>query len=149
MDTSNLPMEPPPPYPLYQQSQQTLQQSTQSHPPKLQQRQPQGGQQQPISPLQNVPLDFNSSAVSSFFFHTKVGGVTKNHSFLVFISVIATLISKSKSGWSHFIREPQASFHSLDQLTQHTHPSIMSHTHPCFSLWSNHTYLFLQKCMSS
>ncbi|XP_026793401.1 CREB-regulated transcription coactivator 3 isoform X1 [Pangasianodon hypophthalmus] len=63
LDTSNLPMEPPPPYPLYQQSQQTLQQqSTQPHPPNLQQRQPQGGQQQPVSPLQNVPLDFNSSA---------------------------------------------------------------------------------------
>ncbi|MCJ8747374.1 hypothetical protein PDJAM_G00152700 [Pangasius djambal] len=63
LDTSNLPMEPPPPYPLYQQSQQTLQQqSAQSHPANLQQRQPQGGQQQPVSPLQNVPLDFNSSA---------------------------------------------------------------------------------------
>ncbi|XP_060767630.1 CREB-regulated transcription coactivator 3 isoform X2 [Neoarius graeffei] len=62
LDTSNLPMEPPPPYPLYQQSPQTLQQqSTQSHPPNLQQRQPQGGQQQPVSPLQNITLDFNSS----------------------------------------------------------------------------------------
>ncbi|XP_017314047.1 CREB-regulated transcription coactivator 3 isoform X2 [Ictalurus punctatus] len=72
LDTSNLPMEPPPPYPLYQQSQQALQQqSTQSHPSKLQQRQPQGGQQQqPVSPLQNVNMDFNSSApnnMSVFF----------------------------------------------------------------------------------
>ncbi|XP_026992951.1 CREB-regulated transcription coactivator 3 isoform X1 [Tachysurus fulvidraco] len=62
LDTSNLPMEPPPPYPLYQQSQQTMQQqTTQSHQPNLQQHQPQGGQQQPVSPLQNIPLDFNSS----------------------------------------------------------------------------------------
>ncbi|KAK1802266.1 hypothetical protein P4O66_021927 [Electrophorus voltai] len=74
LDTSNLPMEPPPPYHLYQQSQQALQQQpppSQSHPSLHQgskhtavgqQRQPQGGQQQPVSPLQNVPLDFNSSA---------------------------------------------------------------------------------------
>ncbi|XP_017567104.1 CREB-regulated transcription coactivator 3 isoform X1 [Pygocentrus nattereri] len=75
LDTSNLPMEPPPPYPLYQQSQQPLQQQPpQSHPPMQQgaqhtvgqQRQAQGGQQQqqqqpPVSPLQNVPLDFNCS----------------------------------------------------------------------------------------
>ncbi|XP_066509650.1 CREB-regulated transcription coactivator 3-like isoform X2 [Hoplias malabaricus] len=70
LDTSNLPMEPPPPYPLYQQSQQSLQQQQpQSHPSMQQssqhavgqQRQPQGGQQQPpVSPLQNVHLDFNS-----------------------------------------------------------------------------------------
>ncbi|KAK3527961.1 hypothetical protein QTP86_013072 [Hemibagrus guttatus] len=65
LDTSNMPMEPPPPYPLYQQSQQSLQQqSTQSHQSNLQQRQPQG-QQQPVSPLQNVALDFNSSAPNS------------------------------------------------------------------------------------
>ncbi|TSK20027.1 CREB-regulated transcription coactivator 3 [Bagarius yarrelli] len=64
LDTSSLPMEPPPPYPLYQQSQQSLQQQpNQSQPPNLQQRQPQGGQQQqPVSPLQNLHLDFNSSA---------------------------------------------------------------------------------------
>lgn len=72
-------MEPPPPYPLYQQSQQTMQQqTTQSHQPNLQQHQPQGGQQQPVSPLQNIPLDFNSSVVSSysldfFPFITEVG----------------------------------------------------------------------------
>uniref|UniRef100_A0A672LGP7 CREB regulated transcription coactivator 3 n=1 Tax=Sinocyclocheilus grahami TaxID=75366 RepID=A0A672LGP7_SINGR len=82
LDTSNLPMEPPPPYPLYQQTQQPLQQHQQqqpppqSHPsiqqssqhPAVQQR-PTGGQQQhqqhqPVSPLQSVPLDFNSSAVN-------------------------------------------------------------------------------------
>ncbi|KAG9261309.1 CREB-regulated transcription coactivator 3-like [Astyanax mexicanus] len=71
LDTSNLPMEPPPPYPLYQQSQQPLQQqSPQSHSSMQQgsqhavgqQRQPQGGQQPPVSPLQNVHLDFNSAA---------------------------------------------------------------------------------------
>ncbi|XP_016147865.1 CREB-regulated transcription coactivator 3-like [Sinocyclocheilus grahami] len=83
LDTSNLPMEPPPPYPLYQQTQQPLQQHQQqqpppqSHPsiqqssqhPAVQQR-PTGGQQQhqqhqPVSPLQSVPLDFNSSAHNS------------------------------------------------------------------------------------
>ncbi|XP_016358734.1 CREB-regulated transcription coactivator 3-like isoform X4 [Sinocyclocheilus anshuiensis] len=79
LDTSNLPMEPPPPYPLYQQAQQPLQQQPppQSHPsmqqssqhPGVQQRATGGQQQQqqhqPVSPLQNVPLDFNSSAHSS------------------------------------------------------------------------------------
>ncbi|KAL1271020.1 hypothetical protein QQF64_030036, partial [Cirrhinus molitorella] len=79
LDTSSLPMEPPPPYPLYQQTQQPLQQQPppQSHPsiqqssqhPGVQQR-PTGGQQQqqqhqPVSPLQSVPLDFNSSAHNS------------------------------------------------------------------------------------
>lgn len=96
LDIGNLPMEPPPPYPLYQQSQQTMQQqqqqSTQSHPPNLQQRQPQGGQQ-PVSPLQNVPLDFNSSAVSSSFLTAKERGVTEYPYFcLIFINLIALLI---------------------------------------------------------
>ncbi|XP_016396470.1 CREB-regulated transcription coactivator 3-like [Sinocyclocheilus rhinocerous] len=79
LDTSNLPMEPPPPYPIYQQTQQPLQQQPppQSHPsmqqssqhPGVQQRATGGQQQQqqhqPVSPLQNVPLDFNSSAHNS------------------------------------------------------------------------------------
>ncbi|TRY65858.1 hypothetical protein DNTS_018020 [Danionella cerebrum] len=83
LDTSNLPMEPPPPYPLYQQSQQSLQQQQpppQSHQsiqqssqhPGVQQRSTAGQQQlqhqhqhQPVSPLQNVPLDFNSSTHNS------------------------------------------------------------------------------------
>ncbi|KAM9494553.1 CREB-regulated transcription coactivator 3 isoform 6-T6 [Clarias gariepinus] len=66
LDTSSLPMEPPPPYPLYQQSQQTMQQqSTQSHPQNLQQHQSQGGQQHPVSPLQSVSLDFNSSVTNN------------------------------------------------------------------------------------
>lgn len=69
LDTHNLPMEPPPPYPLYQQSQQTMQQQlSQCHPSSMvvgQQRQQQGSQQQPVSPVQNIPLDFNSSTVSS------------------------------------------------------------------------------------
>ncbi|XP_051508646.1 CREB-regulated transcription coactivator 3-like isoform X2 [Myxocyprinus asiaticus] len=85
LDTSNLQMEPPPPYPLYQQTQQPLQQQQQQQPPQshlsmqqssqhpvVQQRQPQGNhqqqqqqQQQPVSPLQNVQLDFNSSAHNS------------------------------------------------------------------------------------
>ncbi|XP_056114995.1 CREB-regulated transcription coactivator 3 isoform X3 [Rhinichthys klamathensis goyatoka] len=78
LDTSNLPMEPPPPYPHYQQTQQqqppqshqSIQQSSQH--PGVQQRQTGGQQQQqqhqqhqPVSPLQNVPLDFNSSAHNS------------------------------------------------------------------------------------
>ncbi|XP_030621865.1 CREB-regulated transcription coactivator 3 isoform X2 [Chanos chanos] len=76
LDTSSLPMEPPPPYPLYSPSQQPLQQQQQqqqqSHQPMQPgsqhavgqgQRQPQGAQQQhsPVSPLHNVPLDYNSS----------------------------------------------------------------------------------------
>lgn len=83
LDTSNLPMEPPPPYPHYQQTQQPLQQQQQppqshqsiqqsSQHPGVQQRQTGGQQQQqqhqqhqPVSPLQNVPLDFNSSAHNS------------------------------------------------------------------------------------
>ncbi|KAK7176098.1 hypothetical protein R3I93_000376 [Phoxinus phoxinus] len=83
LDTSNLPMEPPPPYPHYQQTQQQQQQPPQSHQsiqqssqhPGVQQRQTGGQQQQqqqqqhqqhqPVSPLQNVPLDFNSSAHNS------------------------------------------------------------------------------------
>ncbi|KPP80117.1 CREB-regulated transcription coactivator 3-like [Scleropages formosus] len=73
LDTSSLPMEPPPPYPLYKQSQQALQQQ-QSHPPLQQstqhpqqgpnhhQQQPQQQQQPPVSPLQNLHMDFNSSS---------------------------------------------------------------------------------------
>ncbi|KAG9352303.1 hypothetical protein JZ751_020716 [Albula glossodonta] len=62
LDTSSLPMEPPPPYPLYQQSQQALQQP-QAHPGMQQSSQHPTGQgqpQQPVSPLQNLHLDFSS-----------------------------------------------------------------------------------------
>ncbi|XP_074522773.1 CREB-regulated transcription coactivator 3 isoform X2 [Halichoeres trimaculatus] len=51
LDTSNMPREPPPPYPLYQQSQHALDQNRQRQ---------QQHQQQPVSPLQGIPLDFNS-----------------------------------------------------------------------------------------
>ncbi|KAM9366913.1 LOW QUALITY PROTEIN: CREB-regulated transcription coactivator 3 [Symphorus nematophorus] len=57
LDTSNMPREPPPPYPLYQQSQHAVDQGRQ----RQQQQQPQQQQQQPVSPLQNIPLDFNTS----------------------------------------------------------------------------------------
>ncbi|KAM9860649.1 CREB-regulated transcription coactivator 3 [Aulostomus maculatus] len=50
LDTSNMGREPPPPYPLYQQSQHAVDQARQCQ-----------QQQQPISPLQSVPLDFNTS----------------------------------------------------------------------------------------
>ncbi|XP_005937994.1 CREB-regulated transcription coactivator 3 isoform X2 [Haplochromis burtoni] len=52
LDTSNMPREPPPPYPLYQQPQHVVDQGRQR-----QQQQ----QQQPVSPLQSIPLDFNTS----------------------------------------------------------------------------------------
>ncbi|XP_010875919.2 CREB-regulated transcription coactivator 3 isoform X2 [Esox lucius] len=70
LDTSSLPMEPPPPYPLYQQQhqpsqhsmgqqrQQQQQQQQQQH--HHQQQKHQQLQQQPLSPLQNISLDFNS-----------------------------------------------------------------------------------------
>ncbi|XP_062845748.1 CREB-regulated transcription coactivator 3 isoform X2 [Trichomycterus rosablanca] len=68
LDTSNLPMEPPPPYPLYQQSQQALQQqSSQCHPSGMGSQHAVGQRQlqhQPVSPLQSIPLDFNSSTPS-------------------------------------------------------------------------------------
>ncbi|XP_076002984.1 CREB-regulated transcription coactivator 3 isoform X2 [Genypterus blacodes] len=56
LDTSSMPREPPPPYPLYQQSQHAVGQGQQR-----QQQQQQQQQQQPISPLHNIPLDFNTS----------------------------------------------------------------------------------------
>nr|XP_046252060.1 CREB-regulated transcription coactivator 3 isoform X2 [Scatophagus argus] len=62
LDTSNMPREPPPPYPLYQQPQHAVDQNRQRHPP------PQ--QPQPISPLQNIPVDFSTSQqnnMASFF----------------------------------------------------------------------------------
>lgn len=49
-----MPREPPPPYPLYQQPQHVVDQG----------RQRQQQQQQPVSPLQSIPLDFNTSQVS-------------------------------------------------------------------------------------
>ncbi|XP_061100816.1 CREB-regulated transcription coactivator 3 isoform X3 [Conger conger] len=60
LDTSSLPMEPPPPYPLYQQP---LQQ--QGHPGLQQSSQ----QQQPLSPLHSLHMDFNSSGnnMGAFF----------------------------------------------------------------------------------
>uniref|UniRef100_A0AAX7USD4 CREB regulated transcription coactivator 3 n=1 Tax=Astatotilapia calliptera TaxID=8154 RepID=A0AAX7USD4_ASTCA len=50
LDTSNMPREPPPPYPLYQQPQHIVDQGRQRQ-----------QQQQPVSPLQSIPLDFNTS----------------------------------------------------------------------------------------
>ncbi|KAM8876345.1 CREB-regulated transcription coactivator 3 isoform 1-T1 [Synchiropus picturatus] len=52
LDTSNMPREPPPPYPLYQQPKHAVDPSRQ-----CQQQQ----QQQPISPHHNTVLDFNTS----------------------------------------------------------------------------------------
>ncbi|XP_056877370.1 CREB-regulated transcription coactivator 3 isoform X8 [Takifugu flavidus] len=49
LDTSNMPREPPPPYPLYQQSQHGVDKSRQCQ-----------QQQQPVSPLQNISLDFTN-----------------------------------------------------------------------------------------
>lgn len=48
-----MPREPPPPYPLYQQPQHVVDQGRQRQ-----------QQQQPVSPLQSIPLDFNMSQVS-------------------------------------------------------------------------------------
>ncbi|XP_077375304.1 CREB-regulated transcription coactivator 3 isoform X6 [Festucalex cinctus] len=59
LDTSNMPREPPPPYPLYQQSQHAMDQALQCH----QQHQ---HQHQPVSPLQTVSLDFNPSQHNNF-----------------------------------------------------------------------------------
>ncbi|KAM7424658.1 hypothetical protein PAMA_000828 [Pampus argenteus] len=56
LDTSNMPREPPPPYPLYQQSQHAVDQGRQ-----CQRQQQQQQQQPPVSPLQSIPLDFNTS----------------------------------------------------------------------------------------
>ncbi|XP_017290512.1 CREB-regulated transcription coactivator 3 isoform X3 [Kryptolebias marmoratus] len=61
LDTSNMPREPPPPYPLYQQPQHAVDQSRQRQQPAA----PQQHQQQPVSPLQNIPLDFNASQQNS------------------------------------------------------------------------------------
>uniref|UniRef100_A0A4W5NDB1 CREB regulated transcription coactivator 3 n=1 Tax=Hucho hucho TaxID=62062 RepID=A0A4W5NDB1_9TELE len=68
LDTSSLPMEPPPPYPLYQQLHQQSQHSMGQQQQRQQQRHhhhhhhhhQQQQQQQPVSPLQNISLDFNS-----------------------------------------------------------------------------------------
>ncbi|XP_029944462.1 CREB-regulated transcription coactivator 3 isoform X1 [Salarias fasciatus] len=64
LDTSNMPREPPPPYPLYQQSQHAVDQGRQRQHPH-QPQQPQQQQQQPVSPLQSIPLDFNTSQHNS------------------------------------------------------------------------------------
>ncbi|CAJ1050048.1 CREB-regulated transcription coactivator 3-like [Xyrichtys novacula] len=53
LDMSNMPREPPPPYPLYQQSQHVVDQSRQR-------QQQQHQHQQPVSPLQSVQVDFNA-----------------------------------------------------------------------------------------
>uniref|UniRef100_A0A674ESB7 CREB-regulated transcription coactivator 3-like n=1 Tax=Salmo trutta TaxID=8032 RepID=A0A674ESB7_SALTR len=61
LDTSSLPMEPPPPYPLYQQLHQQSQHSMGQQQQRQQQRHHHHQQQQqPVSPLQNISLDFNS-----------------------------------------------------------------------------------------
>ncbi|XP_048886747.1 CREB-regulated transcription coactivator 3 isoform X1 [Brienomyrus brachyistius] len=57
LDTCRLPMEPPPPYPMYKQSHPAVQQSSQRT-------------VQAMSPLSNLQLDFNSSSqnnMASFF----------------------------------------------------------------------------------
>ncbi|XP_032416795.1 CREB-regulated transcription coactivator 3 isoform X4 [Xiphophorus hellerii] len=71
LDTSNMPREPPPPYPMYQQPQHTVDhgrphQQHQQQPAQHQQHHQQHQQQQqPVSPLQNIPLDFNTSQANS------------------------------------------------------------------------------------
>ncbi|XP_077419771.1 CREB-regulated transcription coactivator 3 isoform X2 [Vanacampus margaritifer] len=55
LDTSNMPREPPPPYPLYQQSQHAVDQVRQCQ-----------HQHQRVSPLQSVALDFNPSQHNNF-----------------------------------------------------------------------------------
>uniref|UniRef100_A0A665WQF3 CREB regulated transcription coactivator 3 n=1 Tax=Echeneis naucrates TaxID=173247 RepID=A0A665WQF3_ECHNA len=66
LDTSNMPREPPPPYPLYQQSQHAVDQGRQCQQQhQHQQQSQQQQQQQPVSPLQNIPLDFNTNQVSA------------------------------------------------------------------------------------
>ncbi|XP_038850394.1 CREB-regulated transcription coactivator 3 isoform X2 [Salvelinus namaycush] len=61
LDTNSLPMEPPPPYPLYQQLHQQSQHSMGQQQQRQQQRHHHHQQQQqPVSPLQNISLDFNS-----------------------------------------------------------------------------------------
>ncbi|XP_077568807.1 CREB-regulated transcription coactivator 3 isoform X1 [Stigmatopora nigra] len=52
LDTSNMPREPPPPYPIYQQSQHAVDQTRQC-------QQQQQHQHQPVPPLQSITLDFN------------------------------------------------------------------------------------------
>lgn len=66
LDTSNMPREPPPPYPLYQQPQHAVDLGR-THQQASQHQQQQ--QQQPVSPLQNIPLDFNSqqNSMASLF----------------------------------------------------------------------------------
>nr|XP_046189003.1 CREB-regulated transcription coactivator 3 isoform X2 [Oncorhynchus gorbuscha] len=68
LDTSSLPMEPPPPYPLYQQLHQQSQHSMGQQQQRQQQRH-HHHQQQPVSPLQNISLDFNSghNNMAAFF----------------------------------------------------------------------------------
>uniref|UniRef100_A0A3P8VKY3 CREB regulated transcription coactivator 3 n=1 Tax=Cynoglossus semilaevis TaxID=244447 RepID=A0A3P8VKY3_CYNSE len=67
LDTSNMPREPPPPYPLYQQSQHGLDQGRQCQ-QQQQQTQQQQQSRQPISPLQGIPLDFNTGQSYSLVF---------------------------------------------------------------------------------
>ncbi|XP_037104172.1 CREB-regulated transcription coactivator 3 isoform X1 [Syngnathus acus] len=59
LDTSNMPREPPPPYPLYQQSQHAVDHARQCQ----QQHQ---HQHQPVSSLQNAALDFNPNQHNNF-----------------------------------------------------------------------------------
>ncbi|XP_037609128.1 CREB-regulated transcription coactivator 3 isoform X3 [Sebastes umbrosus] len=68
LDTSNMPREPPPPYPLYQQPQHAVDQGRQRQ-QQQQQHQQQQQQQQPLSPLQNIPLDFNTSQHNNMIFN--------------------------------------------------------------------------------
>ncbi|KAM9422360.1 CREB-regulated transcription coactivator 3 isoform 2-T2 [Salvelinus alpinus] len=70
LDTNSLPMEPPPPYPLYQQLHQQSQHSMGQQQQRQQQRHHHHQQQQqPVSPLQNISLDFNSghNNMAAFF----------------------------------------------------------------------------------
>uniref|UniRef100_A0A3B5KZV2 CREB regulated transcription coactivator 3 n=1 Tax=Xiphophorus couchianus TaxID=32473 RepID=A0A3B5KZV2_9TELE len=67
LDTSNMPREPPPPYPMYQQPQHAVDHGRphQQHQQQPAQHQQHQQQQQPVSPLQNIPLDFNTSQANS------------------------------------------------------------------------------------
>ncbi|XP_015240310.1 PREDICTED: CREB-regulated transcription coactivator 3 isoform X3 [Cyprinodon variegatus] len=123
LDTSNMPREPPPPYPLYQQPQHSLDHSRTHQQTHQQQQQ----QQQPVSPIQNMSLDFNTSqqqnSMASLFSDQFVEQQFSNHQNktlpyqLDHFSLLENALSSSAGGSCYDTSMPSSLYYSQAALS--------------------------------
>uniref|UniRef100_A0A3P9K3N7 CREB regulated transcription coactivator 3 n=1 Tax=Oryzias latipes TaxID=8090 RepID=A0A3P9K3N7_ORYLA len=126
LDTNTMPREPPPPYPLYQQSQHAVdaghqcQQSHQQQPPPM---------HHPGSPSQNMQMDFTSGQVSALEVNNATGEGLDH------ISQLENSIG-STAGGSYFDPSSSSLYHSQAALFG-LGGSLQDHMHMKHMLYSN------------